>query len=244
MQFTISNEQHWENLFKYIKDLLKDKTLNITIETVKNYKTKKQLGFIFGAIITNLQVYYFDATGEKSSPEELKEMLYKETGIYQEKTYPNGKTYFECITLSKMDVNQASEFINNILNWIDEYTDCVLSPDVRYCWVHNITEKRIELANKFLPKTSTNYLRSMKRSFCINCGIFGCEGHHIRSGEYAGTAIKSPDWFSIPLCRDCHELAHRNEKQIIENLKHILGGLNLETFCMLCFDRWLNKRFY
>lgn len=243
MKVTISSPAHWENLFKYVRDLLRNHTVNVTFEPVKRYKTKKQLGFIFGAIISNLQVYYFDCHGVKYSADDIKDMLYLEVGQYEERQYPNGKSCNACITLSRMDTKQASEFINSVLNWIDNETECILSPDVRYCWVHNITESDLLNAQRDLPERSNPYLAYLRKSHCIHCGVFPSEPHHIRAGKYAGTAKKSPDWFSIPVCRDCHELAGQNEGLLINNLRHILCNLSIEQFCRLCFDRWYNKRF-
>ena len=246
MNVTVSNLEHLKNIFNHIAAIIKqNKTVNIEFSQVKKYKTLKQLGFIFGAIISNLQVYYYDCTGENWAIDDLKEMIYWELGIYQPKMLPNGASYFVGRTLSKMDINEATDFINNLLNWVDNSTDCILSPDVRYTWLHNIDDnyiRNIELLSQKWNKKQPEYLSYLRKSFCINCGIWGCEAHHLRGGEQSGTALKSPDYLALSVCNKCHsEVAHKSEKQLTENLKHILNGLSLETFCKLCFYRYLKK---
>ena len=243
MNITVSSPEHWENIYEYVKGIVGERTAYVTIEPVKRLKTLKQLGFIFGALITNLQAYYFDCTGDNYTADDLKEMLYQEIGIYKEKQYPNGKTYNSCITLSKMDTEQASRFINDVLNWIDNNTDLVLSPDVRYCWVHGVNSDDLENARRQLPEDCPEYLQYQRQSHCIHCGLYPSVPHHLRSGQYAGMAKKSPDWFSLPLCWACHDKIHESEEQVLANLKHIFCGYSVEDFCRLAFDRWLFKKF-
>ena len=246
MNVSVSNLEHLKNIFNHIAAIIKqNKTVNIEFSPVKKYKTLRQLGFIFGAIMSNLQVHYYDCTGENWAVDDLKEMIYWELGIYQPKMFPNGSTYYLGRTLSKMDIGEATQFINDLLDWVDTKTDCILSPDVRYTWLHNLKAdyiRNVELLSKKWDRNQPEYLSYLRKSFCINCGIWGCQAHHLREGEQAGTALKSPDYLALSVCHKCHsEVAHKSEKQLAENLKHILNGLSLKTFCMLCFDRWLHK---
>ena len=247
---TISNIEQFRKLFLFVANeyILKGVIINIIVEPVKQFKTLKQLGFIFKVIIGSLQKYYLELHGKVYEVNVIKDYLYLRAGLKDKKQYPNGIEYEKTYRLSEMTIEQTTKFINNLLNLFDndiEFEDFRLPPSARYTWVLHVTDEDSErVKEKHFPKKSLEFLAHIRKQNCINCGVFGSEPHHLRSGGYAGMGLKSPDWFTIPLCRDCHENgAHRNEKALLENLRYVLKKKGVETFCRLCFDRWYNKRY-
>ncbi len=38
---------------------------------------------------------------------------------------------------------------------------------------------------------------------CLACGVSGVHVHHIREGQ--GASQRAPDFFTVPLCPECHQ---------------------------------------
>jgi len=52
-----------------------------------------------------------------------------------------------------------------------------------------------------------NHMFRVKELPCAVCGASGpSDAHHILEGRTPGR--KSPDWLTIPLCKDCHQGSH------------------------------------
>jgi hypothetical protein len=241
MNFTCCNEDYAENIAKYIKEQ-KKYPFNVSVEPIKQLKTKKQLGYIFGGLISALQVYFFDLQGNVYDSNCMKDWLYCKCGIRKPVMYPDGITRDEPITLSQMTVEETSEFINNILNFIDNDTDCILTPELRYCWLLHVSQKDLDFAGcyNFLERDES-YLKHQGTLTCINCGISGTEAHHVKLTKYA-SQNKPPDWLTIPLCHQCHigKVHQKGQSEVIKCINTY--KYDIEIFCKLAYLRWLYKK--
>jgi hypothetical protein len=48
---------------------------------------------------------------------------------------------------------------------------------------------------------------------CVCCQDSNTEPHHLIDVGYSAMGSKTPDYWSIPLCRSCHEALHRDRRQ-------------------------------
>jgi ferredoxin len=65
---------------------------------------------------------------------------------------------------------------------------------------------------------SRKYMEWVAEHPCIHCGTHPVQVHHLRSSSLgAGMGRKVPDYFTIPVCQqchsDCHSLEHDKETQ-------------------------------
>ena len=112
MNFSCSNEQYLRNVLKTcLNSYEKGSVVNISYDVIKQTKTLKQLGFIFGGLIKAISKY-FDNIGYKYPIYVLKEWIYQECGVYETETLPNGQTFQSNKTLSDMTKQEAAEFID------------------------------------------------------------------------------------------------------------------------------------
>jgi hypothetical protein len=243
MNFTIYNPKYAQNILNTINNKIQpNKVYKISFEEVKQLKTKKQLGFIFGGIIKALCLY-FERLGYNFSPSQIKEWIYSEIGISDSLFLPNGKKVTIVKTLSGMTKNEASEFICKLIMFIDSseaLVDFILPPDLRYCWVNHISEKTINNIKEFnFSYKSELYLKHQRNLTCIRCGAKGGQAHHIKLGS--GLGRKNPDWFSIPICPKCHYYLHSSvgEPNFLNEIKFITGNLDIKTFCKIAYYLWL-----
>ncbi|HGG2623016.1 TPA: DUF968 domain-containing protein [Yersinia enterocolitica] len=56
------------------------------------------------------------------------------------------------------------------------------------------------------------YLQWVKSQPCCGCGDGGCDPHHIIGYGQGGMATKAHDLFTFPLCRNCHDELHANQR--------------------------------
>lgn len=247
MNFTITNKAYAKSIFSTLYKMVVDnKIYRLSFEEAASIKTKEQLGFIFGGIFKALRLF-FQNYGYNFTHEQIKEWIYDEVGTKEIITLPNGRQKELNKTLSKMSKREASEFIFRVLEFIDTseaLQDFILPPDLRYCWVNHIDEKMIEdvLQEKWNYKNE-HYLRQQRKLTCIRCGRRGAEAHHIKRGS--GLGRKNPDWFTIPLCRECHTYLHSNvgEDNFLNEIKNVTGCLDIEIFCRLAYKFWLTNSF-
>lgn len=240
--------------------------LNVSYEPVEKTKSKEQLGFIFGGIIKALLAYFKALGFNDYTPEIIKTWLYYETGVFDKKMLPDG-SYKEIVkTLSGMNKKEASEFINKALNFIEHspvlngangYRAFILTPELRYCWTRNVDDDfKLSVYEENFKERDESYLRYQRSLTCIYCGSKGGEAHHIKtapagaivSADEAGTIAlrqgssglgrKNPDWFTIPVCNNCH-IPIIHGKDFMEDLKAVLNGLDIETFCRCCYYKYL-----
>ncbi len=243
MQEIISNKRELINLVNSIQ--IKDNTLyNFSFEEVKQSKTLKQLGFIFGGLIKALSFYFYETDGVHYEPETIKEMLYDCVGLDEILYLPTGKKIVVKKSLSKMTKQEASEFINQSINWIDENTDCVLPIGLRYLWTRDLTDEYItSVMSEPAQERNDFYLQQIRKMNCIYCGKPNAEAHHIRKG-FNGKSLKPPDYMAIPLCHECHiGIAHgKGEETLLKGMKNVLNGLDIKVFCRLLYERTLTHR--
>jgi hypothetical protein len=174
----------------------------------------------------------------------VKELFYTAVSPRVKMVRFNGSVYDYAMRISEMDMKQMSEFIDNVLTLIEKapcFRDLVLTPDVRHCWVHNITKDDLHNLAMKGERKCPEYLEYRRKQCCIVCGRFGCEAHHIRETEEAGVARKADDWETISLCQEHHRMYHtKGQKWLNEQIGWILKYMTLEEFCAICFGRWKN----
>lgn len=246
MNFTITNQAFAKSVLNTIfKNIQDGKAYRLTFEEVKQMKTQKQLGFIFGGVIKSLQMF-FSRLGYDFTPEQIKEWLYEEIGTSETLYLPNGSQRTVKKTLSGMNKREASDFIFRLIQFVDTseaLQDFILPPDLRYCWTHQIDGKLIEEIQQFnFPEKSESYLKHQRKLTCIRCGRKGGEVHHIKRGS--GLGKKNPDWFSIPICPECHvPYLHSKvgEPYFLKEIQNTIGGLDIELFCQVAFFLWWNN---
>ena len=238
----ISNKSEFANLAKECLNSLKTGlTYSFSFENIKQPKSIKQLGFIFGGLISALQRFYSDTDGIEYDKEILKELLYNEVGIDEMVYLPNGRRVVYRKSLSKMTKEEASEFINRCIVWIDEYTEAVLPIGLRYLWTQYVTDEEIERVMQApLPQKDELYLAQIRKRHCVGCGKPASEAHHIRQGVYA-LAEKNADFMTIPLCSNCHRTLHNlGEKKFLSGISNVTNNLDIEVFCRLLYHRIRN----
>lgn len=243
MQTIIFNKKQFANIANECLNNLKPNTqYNFCLEEASKPKTLKQLNFLFGAIISSLQKYYFETDGINYRKDLLKELLYDAVGIDETLFLPTGKEISYRKSLSKMTKDEASEFINRCIGWIDENTDVRLSPAIRFLWTANISDNEVErlLSYKFNEVDSV-YLSHLRKGFCLNCGARATEVHHLRQGAYS-VGKKNPDYLTISICADCHRKLHdTGEKIFLKNIEQtVLNNMPIELFCKLLYQKIRN----
>ena len=141
------------------------------------------------------------------------------------------------------DRSLASKFIDCVFCLLDTdplYAGIKLHPSVFYNWVFHLDPEEVKWAKQnFMPERDSEYLDYIRTLPCICCGIqHRSEAHHIRDTRTAGVAIKSPDWYTVPLCHNCHlGVAHGTGwKKSMDWIP-----LDLIDFCKICYIRWKNK---
>ena len=244
MNITVYNKEQAKQTFLALFHIMDDdKVYNVTFEELKQFKTKKQLGFIFGGIIKSL-CQFFNGYGYNFTPEQIKEWLYQEIGIKETLFLPNGQQKEIIKTLSGMSKKETSDFICNLLQFIDSsetLTDFILPVDLRYCWVNHISEDIIEkLGRAKFPQLDEQYLTYQRKQHCIRCGKIGHQVHHIKSGS--GLGKKNPDWFTVPIFKDCHNYLHHSagEKNFLKELIY-LKNIDIELLCRVSYFMWKYK---
>jgi hypothetical protein len=69
------------------------------------------------------------------------------------------------------------------------------------------------------------YLDWVKTLPCCGCHAPADDPHHIYRSGYRGMGTKVPDYFTIPLCRPCHDNLHRDpdkwEEVNGEQIEHV-----------------------
>lgn len=242
MQTIVSNKSELTNIARYcISEMKTGKTYSISFEEIKSNKTAKQLGFIFGGLVSALQSFYKDTEGEIFEKDVIKELLYDEIGIDSIMYLPTGKKVVYKKSLSKMTKEEASEFINRCIDWIDLNTECVLPIGLRYLWTAYISDEEIEnLLKRRFPETDELYLAQLRKLHCLGCGKPATEVHHIREGVFAA-GKKNYDYMTIPICQNCHRLLHNlGEKSFIKGLANVTNGMSIEVFCKLLYQKIRN----
>lgn len=233
-----------------------DKNKSIQIEYGKPHKnkTQAQLGFIFGALISNI-VSYLNECGINATADSVRGDLYSklETScpelVVDGGIFARGKQRIK--HLSEMDKKEASIFIDYVFHEVENnpiFQGMCLPPDIANNWVQHISPEDIKNAQtSTLPEKDEDYLRWQRTQPCLICGRKSpVEVHHIRDPRFSGISKKSPDWYSIPLCGlgvpdgGCHHaLAHTTGNDgIDEALPWIVKNVSILDYCRLRYIKW------
>lgn len=239
MNFSCSNEQYLKNVLKTcLNDYEYGSTVNISYEVVKQSKTLKQLGFIFGGLIKAIRRYFKNA-GYDYPIYVIKEWLYQECGVYQTETLPNGSTFQSNKTLSEMTKSEASDFIEKVIIFIDSseiFDGFILPPELRYCWTQNIDDEKLHKIKDFqFPNFDSYYLLHQSKLTCIRCGARGGMVYHLQRPM-------KRDYNSVPLCAKCHDYAlTHGESYLIKDIKSVTNGMSIEDFCLYAYYLYKKK---
>ncbi|MFA7658784.1 MAG: hypothetical protein WCY19_05065 [Candidatus Gastranaerophilaceae bacterium] len=247
MNFTVSNRAYLKNVLNHFLANYNDgKIYRIFFEEINDTKTRDQLGYIFGGLFKAIKIFFANL-GHDFSVKLIKEWIYDEVGVSELSYLPNGKQKEVIKTLSQMNKKEASEFINKVLFFIDEseaLQDLVLPPELRYCWTLHVDLTDIE--NVYTDprwweehEKDKQFLGYQAQQTCIRCGKKSVQVHHIQKGS--GYAKKNPDWFTIPVCYECHiEHLHSDvaEGNFLKEIKPIIGNLDIQDFCRINYNRW------
>lgn len=231
--------------FTSAKEMLaKHGRINISYEPIKKMKTKKQLGFIFKNLVGFLKEE-LEKNGDKYTLDQIKEGLYERVDVEEKMVSPfTNKTITIRKTLSKMNPEEACQFIEKVIDYIDNDTFLTLPPSVRYTWLISAKDDEYLEANKYCSQAKDRqpeYLAYVRKQHCIACGHYHSEAHHMRFK--GGTGIKSPDCYVMPLCTRCHHVLHANgEYTAYEKLKGFLNGRTMQNFCEMCFKKWSMRK--
>ena len=239
MNFSCSNEQYLKNVLKTcLNDYEYGSTVNISYEVVKQSKTLKQLGFIFGGLIKAIRRYFKNA-GYDYPIYVIKEWLYQECGVYQTETLPNGSTFQSNKKLSEMTKSEASDFIEKVIIFIDSseiFDGFILPPELRYCWTQNIDDEKLHKIKDFqFPNFDSYYLLHQSNLTCIRCGARGGMVYHLQRPM-------KRDYNSVPLCAKCHDYAlTHGESYLIKDIKSVTNGMSIEDFCLYAYYLYKKK---
>lgn len=239
MNFSCSNEQYLKNVLKTcLNDYEYGSTVNISYEVVKQSKTLKQLGFIFGGLIKAIRRYFKNA-GYDYPIYVIKEWLYQECGVYQTETLPNGSTFQSNKTLSEMTKSEASDFIEKVIIFIDSseiFDGFILPPELRYCWTQNIDDEKLHKIKDFqFPNFDSYYLLHQGKLTCIRCGARGGMVYHLQRPM-------KRDYNSVPLCAKCHDYAlTHGESYLIKDIKSVTNRMSIEDFCLYAYYLYKKK---
>lgn len=239
MNFSCSNEQYLKNVLKTcLNDYEYGSTVNISYEVVKQSKTLKQLGFIFGGLIKAIRRYFANA-GYDFPIYVLKEWLYQQCGVYELQTLPNGATFESNKTLSEMNKSEALDFIEKVICFIDSseiFDGFILPPELRYCWTQNIDDEKLRKIRGFqFPNFDSYYLLHQSKLTCIRCGARGGMVYHLQRPM-------KRDYNSIPLCAKCHDYAlTHGESYLIKDIKSVTNGMSIEDFCLYAYYLYKKK---
>lgn len=222
---------------------------SLSVEYGKPYKdkTRRQLGFFFGAIVNAVREFYLEK-GINYEIEEIKSNFYQAISPRQTITQFNGKQYEVCKHISEMSLEEMSEFIDKAIWLCDNaraFQGLILHPSIRYTWIRHITKDDLRTLDiRSFPRHCPEYLASVRKQACLCCGRQNdVEAHHLKEAGHTGTAYKADDWCVIPLCRACHREYHVKGKQaFMSNLGWITKYVDIVNFTAVCYSRWLLKK--
>lgn len=250
MKMVVLNEQMLETVITDIRTQFgQHKRLNVSYEKSHKDKTLAQLGFVFGVFVSQISAFIKDC-GFNLDHADIMYLLYKKIGKYAPDLIVD-KQLFDLEprvrSISEIHDRQTmSRYIETLFTIINQepmFESLKLTPDAFYCWTNHLDAEEIKIAKSaILPERDADYLNYVRTLPCIICGKqHRSEPHHIRDTRTAGMGIKSPDWYAIPVCHNCHMgVAHGT------GFKDSLDWLSLDLidFARLCYLRWKNKNKY
>lgn len=249
MNRTVTTLDFLKNVFHDAHNMLNEHgSVNITYEKTSKMKTKKQLGFFFGGLAGVIKRWKREYVGEEMTTDEIKTSLYRECAPKTDRIDLRGNPYVHTLTIKQMDRKQLSEFIQDVIEHIDnDLEGCILTPDLRYSWTQSVTKADIDEAryeSRRWKKEDPAYRSYQGKQACINCGKFGCHAHHVRDAKDSGTGIKPPDCYTIATCPGCHKFLHdHGDESFYNSLSTLLNGLHIKDFCLINYSKYYNKRY-
>ena len=254
MKVTVANDRFLDTTLSELYRCYKEwGEICIDFHKPFNKKTHKQLGFFFGGIVDSV-IDFYASKGEKWTERNVKNNFYdycsklNDNLVETNRRFTVPATYDTPKRLSDMSVDDASLFIDTcifIIDNVDVFKDLVLTPDLRYTWVRNITQHDIDmLKNCVFPRTDTTYLEHTRKQACIWCGrTHHSEVHHLKVAGQTGTGYKADDWLTVPLCHECHlGCLHQQGQEAFEQaLSWITKYITLTDFCKIRYNKWRNK---
>ncbi len=254
LTYDVYNTPHLKNVFIEIGQRVKrGERFVLRFDKVIKRKSHRQLRNLFGNIITPLARFLSAEYGNNIDVQALERSLAAEYSARDDNpavTYGfDFKTMQPTVIptrLSEMSVAQAGEFTDWCIKYIREkFSDLSLPPYIDYLWMNNLTEKKIEQVvceSRMWQERDRQYLDFVRCKPCIVCGRSSqrCEAHHLNDITLGGgMAKKVPDYYAVPLCRDCHQALHDNgTNELVELIEPVLHGHELRIFCKMCYYRW------
>ena len=246
MKVTVYNLEQWERHKAEIEKLLNSKkSVNLSYDVSSKEKTKKQIGFFFSALCSQITDYLQDC-GFNVSTDDVKYGLYSQVSKVVPEMVVDNTIFGNCqriLHISDMDRYLMSRFIDGVFQVIDNnpmYSGLKLTPDVRYNWVFHIDwEELLQVKNIELPERDANYLDFIRSQPCIICGKqHRSDVHHLKDMTLCGLGEKAPDWATFPICHECHlGIAHGTGFK--DAMKWL--PINLVAFCKICYLRHKNN---
>lgn len=247
MNYVVTNIAKLTNIFKEIRSEIEkgNTSINLSWEKTHRAKTLAQLGFFWGGLVKSINNHFKEYYGKEYEADTIKEMLYNECSVTEEFVCPNGKVLYQTKRLSRMTVEEASEFITKVVDFCDEY-GIVLQPELKYLWIYNLNPRDVDdIENMKFPDRDEEYLRYVRSETCLICGKGGCEAHHAKLPELAGLGEKTPDYMAISLCKNCHRNyngGHITTEEIIRCVPFIFKKFTLKQFCKLKYYRYIKHQ--
>lgn len=236
MNYTCSSFEYLSNALDDIKRNYKqDSIVNISSEIIKQPKTLKQLGFIFGGLVKALSAYFMEL-GYFYPTRKIIDWLYCQCKVFSVEKMPDNSEFITGKTLSDMNKEEASKFIQDVIFFIDNspiLKDFILLPELRYCWTHNVDAEQIEHVKSIkINNFDKYYLLHQSKLTCIRCGAQGGMVYHLKRPY-------KKDYLTLPFCAKCYsDVDSRGESYLIRDIKAVLNGLTLEDFCLMVFYYW------
>lgn len=243
MKAIIRNPEMWENHKAEIEKMVSEgQYVNLSYEKAHKPKTREQMGFLFAALMNQCRDF-FNECGYNVDDKDVRYYFYEKVADFLPEIVSDcglfGKKQ-RIKHLDEYDRETMAKFIDGCFKVIDEdplLAGIMLTPDTFYNFIFNISEDELMTVKSYKKEErDEGYLEYIRTRPCIICGIqHRSEAHHIRDVRTAGMGIKSPDWYSIPLCHKCHmNIAHGSGFR--DALKWI--PVDLMDFCQVCYFRY------
>ncbi len=254
LTYDVYNTPHLKNVFIEINRRIKSgDRFVLRFDKVTKRKSHRQLRNLFGNIITPLSGFLSAEYGINIEAQALERELVAKYCAQDDNPAVTHGFDFETMQptvvptrLSEMSVSQAGEFTDWCIKYIKEkFSDLSLPPYIDYLWMKNISEKKIDQVihdSRKWKNRDHQYLGFVRGKPCIICGksCSRCEAHHLNDISLGGgMAEKVPDYYTIPLCGDCHHALHdTGTKELANLIAPVLHDQELRIFCKMCYYRW------
>ena len=254
--FDVYNIPHLQNVCRELTQKIKaGKRYVLKLDEVTKRKSHKQLRNLFGNLVTPLAEYLSASYGIDIDSLALERELLKRYDVQAES--PTCKFSFDFERMSPdivptrlLDMNtaQAGDFTDWCITYIRErFPDLNLPPYIDYLWMNKLTEEKVKQVVYESQKwgdRDKEYLEHIRSKPCIVCGVVSQkrEVHHLNDITLGGgMAEKVPDYYTVPLCRECHQALHdQGMKELEVLIAPMLHGQGINVFCKVCYYRWKN----